>query len=107
MEINPTNAGQLIHIVSLNCKDAERARQCLSALADYGKPDALSYKCVSYKFGLKEGTTDEIYLVEHWNSWDDLNALLQDKVVPALPMYNELLKSPFDPAKDTLRIRLA
>jgi len=27
-------------------------------------------------------------------------------VIPALPHYNTLLKRPFDPARDTLRIRL-
>ena len=29
------------------------------------------------------------------------------KVVPAMPMYNQLLKRPFDPSKDTLRIKLS
>ena len=101
-----TQTGKYIHIVTLNCKDDERARQCLGALANYGKPDAMSFNCVSYDFGLKAGTTDSVYLVERWNQWSDLDALLQNKVIPAIPMYNELLKSPFNPASDTLRIEL-
>jgi len=34
-------------------------------------------------------------------------ALLAAKVVPALPMYDALLKWPFDPAPDTVRVRLS
>jgi hypothetical protein len=92
--------------VTLECKDNEHAQQCLAALENYGKPDALAFKCASYEFGLKEGTTDTVCLVERWNRWKDLDALLSEKVVPALPTYNQLLKRPFDPAKDTCRIKL-
>ena len=102
-----SNEGRLIHVVTLDCKDEEHARNCITALAHYGKPDALSFGCVSYEFGLQVGSTDTVYLVERWNRWEDLDALLQEKVVPALPMYNELLKHPFNPATDTLRINLA
>ena len=49
---------------------------------------------------------DAAYVVERWRRWQDLDALLKEKVVPALPMYNPLLKRPFVPAKDTLRITL-
>ncbi len=99
--------GQLVHIVTLDCKDAEHAAQCLSALANYGKPDALAFNCVSYEFGVREDTPDTIYIVERWNRWQDLDALLVEKVVPALPTYNQLLKRPFDdPTTDTLRINL-
>lgn len=101
-----TTKGNLIHIVTLNCKDDEHAKQCLDALANYGKPDALSFHCSSYKFGLKAGSTDTVYLVERWTKWNDLDALLQAKVIPALPMYNHLLKNPFNPETDTLRIEL-
>ena len=52
-------------------------------------------------------TKDTVYLVERWSRWEDLDALLQAKVIPALPLYNQLLKRPFDPAQDTLRIQLA
>lgn len=69
--------------------------------------DAMSFNCRSYEFGLKEGTADTVFLVERWNRWEDLDALLGAKVVPALPMYNQLLKRPFDPARDTLRIQLS
>ena len=100
------NQGQLVHVVTLQCKDAEQAQNCLAALAQYGRPDALAFNCGSYDFGLKQGTTDTVYLVERWNRWDDLNALLEQKVVPALPLYNQMLKRPFDPATDTLRIAL-
>lgn len=101
-----TTVSRLIHVVTLNCKDGEHARQCLDALANYGRPDAMSYNCTSYEFGLKAGTTDTVYLVERWNQWADLDALLEAKVIPALPMYNQLLKDPFNPATDTLRIEL-
>ncbi len=99
--------GKLVHLVTLNCKDQEHARQCLDALANYGKPDALSFNCISYEFGFKAGTTDTVYIVERWDQWRDLDSLLNAKVIPALPMYNQLLKNPFDPATDTLRIELS
>lgn len=104
---NREQEGQLVHVVALDCKDHEHARRCPEALANYGRPDALAFNCVSYEFGLKEGTTDTVYLVERWKQWQDLDALLSAKVVPALPIYNQLLKRPFDPAKDTLRITLS
>ena len=104
---NPSNNGQLMHVVTLDCRDEEHAARCIDALSNYGKPDALAFNCASYEYGIKEGTTDTVYLVERWSRWEDLDSLLQNKVVPALPMYNELLKRPFDPAKDTLRIKLA
>lgn len=108
MKVQDSNAsGQLVHLVTLKCKDEEHATQCLAALANYGKPDALLFNCLSYEFGLKLGTTDTVYLVERWNQWEDLDALLQAKVVPAIPMYNQLLATPFNPATDTLRIELA
>lgn len=102
---NNQNAN-LVHIVTLNCKNEEHAQQCLGALANYGKPDAESFNCVSYDFGLKLGTKDIVYIFERWNSWEDLDNLLTEKVIPALPMYNQLLKNPFNPVTDTLRIEL-
>ncbi|WP_455377171.1 hypothetical protein [Petrachloros mirabilis] len=98
--------GEFVHIVTLECKDADHAKRCLDALKNDGRPDALSFGCISYEFGLKEGNSDTVYLVERWIRWEDLDALLTKKVVPALPLYNQLLKRPFDPAKDTLRIHL-
>jgi hypothetical protein len=99
--------GRCVHLVTLECKDEEHASRCIEALASYGRPDALAFNCVSYEFGLKEGTTNTVYIIEHWRQWQDLNALLNEKVVPALPIYNQLLKRPFDPAKDTVRVRLS
>jgi hypothetical protein len=94
-------------VVTLECRDEQHATRCLEALAEYGRPDALAFNCVSYEFGLKEGTSDTVCLVERWRRWEDLDSLLAAKVVPALPTYNQLLKRPFDPAKDTLRVRLS
>lgn len=102
-----SDAGRLIHIVKLTCKDAEHAARCLGALSAHGRPDALAYGCASYEFGLKEGTDDTVLLVERWSDWADLDRLLTEKVVPALPAYNALLKRPFDPATDTLRVAVA
>ena len=102
-----TAAGNLVHVVTLECRDGEHAQRCLDALATYGRPDALAFNCVSYEFGFKEGTADTIYLVERWKQWGDLDALLQSKVIPALPLYNQLLKRSFDPARDTVRITLS
>ena len=99
--------GSLVHIVTLDCRDSEHASRCLDALANYGRPDALEFKCVSYEFGLREGSEETVYIVERWNSWEDLDALLGAKMVPALPMYSQLLKRPFDPATDTLRVNLS
>jgi hypothetical protein len=48
-----------------------------------------------------------VCIVERWNRWEDLDILLQTKVIPALPTYDQLQKRPFDPARDTLRITLA
>lgn len=104
---NSTNDGQFVHIVTLDCKDEEHAKRCIEALATYGKPDAFAFNCISYEFGLKEGTTDTVYIVERWHKWQDLDSLLSEKVVPALLIYNQLLKKPFDPSTDTLRIRLS
>lgn len=104
---NSTSGGSLLHIVILDCKDGAHASRCLDALANYGRPDALAFNCVSYEFGLKEGTRDTVYLIERWRQWQDLDALLKEKVVPALPMYNQLLKEPFDPAKHAVRVGLS
>lgn len=104
---NKTQQANLIHIVTLNCKDNEHAKQCLDALANYGKPDALAFECSTYEFGLKSGSTDTVYIIERWKDWANLDSLLHAKVIPALPMYNQLLKSPFNPTTDTLRIELS
>jgi quinol monooxygenase YgiN len=99
--------GQLVHIVTLQCKDADNAANCINALATYGRPDAEAFGCLAYEFGLKEGTQDTVHIVERWTDWADLDRLLTEKVVPALPLYNQMLLRPFDPGSDTLRIRLA
>lgn len=103
-----TNGAQeaaCVHVVTLECRDPEHARQCMGALANYGRPDALAYRCLSYEFGLKDGSADTVILVERWRRWEDLDTLLMEKVVPALPTYNQLLKAPFDPARNTLRVK--
>lgn len=92
--------------MTLACKDAAHAQRCLGALAANGRADAEAYGCASYEFGLREGSEDTIHVVERWQRWDDLDALLAEKVVPALPHYNQLLRSPFDPSRDTLRVAL-
>jgi hypothetical protein len=97
---------QLVHVVTLQCKDAEHAQRCLGALAAYGKPDALAYRCAAYEFGLKEGAADTVLRIERWRTWADLDRLLIEKVVPALPDYNQMLKRSFDPARDTQRIQV-
>lgn len=97
----------LVHIVTLSCKDAAHADRCQQALAAYGRPDALAYGCSSYVFGPRLGDPTTLVLVEQWNRWEDLDKLLVEKVVPALPIYNELLARPFDPSRDTQRIPLA
>lgn len=62
MQTHPsTAAGQLLHVVTLACKDNEHATRCIDALAHYGKPDALSFNCCSYEFGLQDGTVDTVY----------------------------------------------
>jgi len=99
--------GRHVHIVTLACKDAAHAARCLEALGAHGRPDALACHCLSYEFGLREGSTDTVQIVERWNRWDDLDELLRTKVVPALPTYNQLLKRPFDPTTDTLRVTLS
>jgi quinol monooxygenase YgiN len=96
----------LVHLVTLECRDADHARQCLSALAGAGRSDALEYGCRSYDFGLRSGTDDVVRIVERWERWEDLDALLADRVVPALAVYNQLLARPFDPAADTERVTL-
>ena len=103
---NNAREGHLVHVVTLVCNDSAHAQRCIEALGQYGKPDAHAYNCVSYEYGLKEGSSDTVCLIERWRQWEDLDALLRDKVVPALPLYNALLKRPFDPACDTTRIQL-
>jgi len=102
-----SSATDLFHTVTLKCKSSEHAARCVASLAKYGRPDALAFNCRSYEFGLKEDAADTVYLVERWSRAEDLDALLREKVVPALPLYNELLEHPFDPARDTLRISLS
>jgi hypothetical protein len=102
-----TSAGPFVHVVTLACKDGAHAKQCVEALASYGRPDALAYNCASYEFGMLEGTVDTVYIIERWRQWSDLDALLNEKVIPALPLYNQLLKRPFDPSSDTMRIKLS
>ena len=93
-------------MVTLACKDGAHARRCLEALAQYGRPNGLAYGCLAYEFGLRVGAPDTVHIVERWHRWSDLDRLLVEKVAPALPMYNELLRRPFDPAQDTVRIAL-
>lgn len=106
MTSSNTLPGRFIHVVTLSCKDAARAQECLKALAAYGRPDAISYGCASYEFGLKVGDDATVLLVERWEDFAKLDRLLAEKVVPALPVYNALLARPFDPVRDTLRIAL-
>ena len=103
MSADVSTGTAFIHLVSLECKDDDHASRCLDALANYGRPDALAFNCVSYEFGRKLGT-NHVFIVERWRNWQDLDALLTEKVVPALPLYNQLLARPFDPARDTTRI---
>ena len=62
---------------------------------NHGRLDAPAFNCRSYGFGLKEGVADTVCIVERWSRWEDLEALLSAKVVPALPLYNQLPKRPF------------
>jgi hypothetical protein len=98
-----TDEGRFAHVVTLDCEDAEHAQPCVEALANNGKPDGLAFDCSSYEFGIREGTADTVCIAERWRRWQDLDALLAEKVVPALPMY----KQPFDPARGTVRINLS
>ncbi len=96
--------GRNIHIVTLHCKDEEHAARCETALAGAGRPDAQSYGCLSYVFGRKAGAPDTVILVEHWADFAQLDRLLTERVIPALPAYNALLARDFDPARDTVRV---
>ncbi len=107
MQTTEVTTTRLVHLVTLQCKDAQHADRCLAALRDYGRPDALAYGCAAYDFGLALGSEDKVLLVERWHDWTALDRLLGEKVVPALPLYNELLAQPFDPARDTLRIAMS
>ena len=104
---NLTSEGHLVHVVTLRCKDADHATRCISALGAYGRPDALAFNCRSYDFGLQVGSPDTVCLIERWSRWEDLDSLLKEKVIPALPMYNQLLERPFDPSVDTMRVDLS
>jgi hypothetical protein len=99
-------AGGLVHVVRLECRDQASAARCLGALGDHGRPDALAYGCLSYEFGPAVEAPATIVLVERWSRWEDLDALLAEKVVPALPLYDEMLARPFDAVRDTTRIAL-
>jgi len=86
--------------------DAGSAISRSIARAAHGRPDALAFNCASYEFGVRQGAVDTVVLVERWTRREDLDALLSAKVIPALPVYNALLKRPFDPSKDTMRIEV-
>jgi quinol monooxygenase YgiN len=96
-----------LHLVTLRCKSAKHAEDCLAALKAYGRPDAMAYGCRSYEFGRVLGDETTVLLAERWEDWGALDRLLTEKVVPALPTYNALLERDFDPARDTRRISLA
>ncbi|NHX28044.1 hypothetical protein HA397_29360, partial [Escherichia coli] len=98
--------GRNIHIVILRCKSAGHAEQCLEALQNYGRPDALGYGCQSYEFGRRADDDTSVILLERWADFAALDRLLTEKVVPALPVYNALLARDFDPGQDTTRITL-
>ena len=55
---NSIPAGPFLHVVMLECKDHDHTTRCLAALRNQGRPDALAANCISYEFGIKEGTTD-------------------------------------------------
>ena len=90
---------------------------CIEALGKYGRPDVQKCGVVryfkydlltcSYEFGQQAGNSARVLLIERWNKWEDLDKLLVNHVVPAIDTYNQLLASPFDPAKHTQRITLA
>jgi len=103
----PAASARLIHLVTLDCKDAAHADRCLAAPRRFGRPDAESLGRLGYEFGLRQGSEETVQLVERWRRREDLDALLAAKVVPALPTYDELLKRPSDPALDTVRVRLS
>jgi hypothetical protein len=86
--------------------DPEHATRCLAALTEYGRPDP-SRSTASPTSPDQGRLPDTVCIVERWRRWEDLDARLQTKVVPAVLRYNQLLKRPFDPAKDTLRITLS
>lgn len=62
---------------------------------NHGRLDALALNCRSYGFGLKDGVADTVCIVERWSQREDVETLLSAKVVPALPMYNQVLMRPF------------
>ncbi|MCB9928176.1 MAG: hypothetical protein H6844_01975 [Alphaproteobacteria bacterium] len=99
--------GVLMHVVTLACKDPHHAAEFLAVLAEHARRDAMAYNCLAFEFGLKEGTDDTVYLVERWRCWEDLDAMLAERVEPVMPVYNALLKRPFDPAADSVRLVLA
>lgn len=101
-----TNPAPCIHLVTLDCKDADAAQQALGILTSQSRQDALDYGCASYDVGLVEGSDDRIRLIERWPDWAPLDRLLAEKVAPALPHYNAMLARDFDPARDTVRVRL-
>ena len=70
------------HVVTLPCKDEECAKNCLSALkanVDLVKKD---YNALEYTAGLKAGSQTEVYLIEKWSNWEDLDRWLTEQVVP-------------------------
>jgi len=76
-------------------------------LERYRKPEALQYGCKAFEYGLKEGTAtkDCVYVCERWDKWADLDKLHNEKFGPnQLPIFNELLKRPFDFNTDSLRV---
>ena len=60
---SPRTFAPLLHVVTLECKDAEHADRCLTALREHGRPDALAYGCVSYEFGPRVDSPSTIQIV--------------------------------------------
>ncbi|MCB1552593.1 MAG: hypothetical protein KDJ14_02200 [Xanthomonadales bacterium] len=99
-------AARFVHIVTLDCKDPEHALRCIQMLTQVGLPDAKMFQCVSYEYGLEVGSTERIVLIERWQRWEDLDALIEQCIAPDLDKYNSLLKQPFDVIRDTRRVEL-
>src|SRR5690606_4472063 len=77
-------AARFVHVVTLDCKDAEHALRCIQMLTRVGLPDAKMFQCVSYEFGLEAGSTERVVIIQRWERWEDLDALIEQRIAPDL-----------------------
>ncbi len=99
-------SGTILDVVKLPCKDEASAMQLETTFKAIAADAVTKYNCLRYDVGRSEVDRTVVYLVENWDSMDDIEPYLTEAIMPNMDHYNTLLAEPFDPAKHVTRITL-